>query len=183
MSDEQDIFFDDTLPREPLLKRLLNVDTAIVGGGIALAVGAAFFPWYVFFHQESFGVRPMTYSTDRPLSDWPGTGMMSASPIVLEGEPAGEGEFDMLMTATVPEPPIEEEPAVAAGDPLDQPFPGSNAFRLLHVANGRALIEDSAGMYMVQIGSVLPDNSRLARLERRDGTWVIVTSEGAVIER
>jgi hypothetical protein len=183
MSDEQDIFFDDTLPRGSLFRRLLNVDTAIVGGGIALAVGAAFFPWYVFFHQESFGVRPMTYSTDRPLSDWPGTGMMSASPIVLEGEPAGEGEFDMLMTATVPEPPIEEEPAAAAADPLDQPFPGSNAFRLLHVANGRALIEDSAGMYMVQIGSVLPDNSRLARLERRDGTWVIVTSEGAVIER
>jgi hypothetical protein len=183
MSDEQDIFFDDTLPRGSLFRHLLNVDTAIVGGGIALAVGAAFFPWYVFFHQESFGVRPMTYSTDRPLSDWPGTGMMSASPIVLEGEPAGEGEFDMLMTATVPEPPVEEEPAAAAADPLDQPFPGSNAFRLLHVANGRALIEDSAGMYMVQIGSVLPDNSRLARLERRDGTWVIVTSEGAVIER
>jgi hypothetical protein len=36
-------------------------------------------------------------------------------------------------------------------------------------------------MYIVRIGSVLPDNSRLATLEQRDGSWVIVTSNGEVI--
>jgi hypothetical protein len=53
----------------------------------------------------------------------------------------------------------------------------------LHVANGRALIEDKSGMYIVRIGSVLPDNSRLATLEKRDGQWVIITSNGEVIQR
>jgi hypothetical protein len=55
----------------------------------------------------------------------------------------------------------------------DQSFPGKPRYRLLHVANGRALIEDKSGMYIVRIGSVLPDNSRLATLEQRDGSWVI----------
>ncbi len=53
----------------------------------------------------------------------------------------------------------------------------------MHVANGRALIEDAGGMYIVRVGSVLPDNSRLATLEQRDGKWVIVTSNGDVYER
>ena len=47
----------------------------------------------------------------------------------------------------------------------EQPFPATSGFRLLHVANGRALIEDCSGMYIVRIGSILPDNSRLATLE------------------
>ena len=66
---------------------------------------------------------------------------------------------------------------------LDQPLPASTGFRLMHVANGRALIEDARGMYIVRVGSVLPDNSRLATLEQRDGAWVIVTSNGDVIKR
>jgi hypothetical protein len=36
-------------------------------------------------------------------------------------------------------------------------------------------------MYIVRVGSVLPDNSRLATMEKRDGKWVIVTSTGEVI--
>ena len=45
---------------------------------------------------------------------------------------------------------------------------------------GRALIEDDTGMYVVRVGSVLPDNSRLASIEQRDGKWIIVTSTGEV---
>lgn len=52
----------------------------------------------------------------------------------------------------------------------------------MHVANGRALIEDASGMYIVRIGSVLPDNSRLATFEERDGRWVMITSKGEIFE-
>ncbi|MCY1236621.1 hypothetical protein D9M72_492860 [compost metagenome] len=52
----------------------------------------------------------------------------------------------------------------------------------MHVANGRALIEDASGMYIVRIGSVLPDNTRLATLEQRDGHWVMITSSGEVYQ-
>ncbi len=52
----------------------------------------------------------------------------------------------------------------------------------MHVANGRALIEDKTGMYIVRVGAVLPDNSRLATLEERDGQWVLITSKGQVFK-
>jgi len=44
------------------------------------------------------------------------------------------------------------------------------------------LIEDTSGMYVVRVGSILPDESRLATLEERDGKWVIITSKGDVYQ-
>ncbi len=38
-------------------------------------------------------------------------------------------------------------------------------------------------MYVVRVGSILPDDSKLASIEQRDGKWVIVTSGGAVYQR
>ena len=54
-------------------------------------------------------------------------------------------------------------------------------FRLVHVANGRAMIEDDAGLWVVQPGSMLPDSSRVAGIEQRDGKWVLVTSTDRVV--
>jgi hypothetical protein len=85
--------------------------------------------------------------------------------------------FDPLTTATVSNIGKEQDKGAAAED---QPFPGASGFRLLHVSNGRALIEDPSGMYVVRVGSILPDESRLATIEQRDGKWVIVTSNGDV---
>jgi hypothetical protein len=83
---------------------------------------------------------------------------------------------DPLTTATVSD--LGKERSTGAEMEEDQPFPGKSAFRLLHVANGRALIEDPSGMYVVRVGSILPDESRLATIEQRDGKWVIITSKG-----
>ena len=75
-----------------------------------------------------------------------------------------------------------ETPFYGIGLTLYDVLAGKAGFRLLHVANGRALIEDKAGMYLVRIGSILPDNSRVATLEQRDGKWVIVTSTGDIYQ-
>jgi hypothetical protein len=65
----------------------------------------------------------------------------------------------------------------------EQPFPPElSDFRLLHVANGRAMIEDDAGIFIVQRGSILPDNSRVAAIEERGGSFVLVTTGDRVIE-
>lgn len=171
--------------KEAGARRWLTTDRAVIGGGIGLAAIAAFFPWYVFFNQEEFGIKPMVYSQSRDLPGGPGRNVLSVSPLAIvdnDEEPSEAGEFDPMFTATVPGLG-EELQRPGAPDPLSQPFPQASTFRLLHVANGRALIEDPGGMYIVRIGSVLPDNSRLAQLEKRDGRWVIVTSEGKVIER
>ena len=36
-------------------------DVVIAALGIALGLTCAFFPWYIFFNQEKFGVRPMKF--------------------------------------------------------------------------------------------------------------------------
>lgn len=67
--------------------------------------------------------------------------------------------------------------------PADQPFPADLvSYRLIHVANGRAMIEDVDGLWVVQPGARLPDASFVTSLERRDGKWVIVTSTDRVVE-
>ncbi|RUW32821.1 hypothetical protein EOA37_31525, partial [Mesorhizobium sp. M2A.F.Ca.ET.015.02.1.1] len=58
----------------------------------------------------------------------------------------------------------------------------ASEFKMVHVANGRAMIEDDTGLWVVQRGSVLPDSSRVASIEQRGGKWVIVTSTDKVIQ-
>ena len=65
----------------------------------------------------------------------------------------------------------------------EQPFPVPVAsFRLIQIANGRAMIEDDTGLFVVQAGSALPDSTRVKAIEQRDGRPVLVTDSGTVLE-
>lgn len=171
--------------RTPVRKRA--GDRVLAVTGFALASAAAFFPWYVFFNQESFGIAPMGYTETRDLPEISGRSVVSVSPLAIPDEKDGAADpsaFDPITTATVSNLGDELDGAPPAAPVVaNQAFPGKPNYKLLHVANGRALIEDTSGMYIVRIGSVLPDNSRLATLEQRDGQWVIITSNGEVIQR
>ena len=169
-----------------LFDRRKDSDRAIVIVGFAMAAVAAIFPWYVFFNQDSFGVNPMEWGDTRDLPETTGRPVVSVSPLSIPDEKDGAlpsaVPFDPITTATVSDATETGStgplPANAA---LDQKFPGAPRYQLLHVVNGRALIEDESGIYMVQVGSALPDNSTLASMEQRDGKWVIITSEGEVL--
>ena len=162
----------------------LTTDRVLAGTGIAIAFAAAMFPWYVFFNEEKFGVRVADWGRTRDLPEGPGRDVFSVSPLAMvDKDESGESEakpaaFDPLVTATISQLGKVREESRELSEA--QPFPGRSAFKLLHVANGRALIEDDSGMYLVRVGSVLPDNTRVATLEQRDGKWVIVTSSGEV---
>ena len=148
--------------------------------GLSIAAAAAFFPWYVFFNADKFGVQMTNWDGTRDLPDLPPRNVFSVSPLAMTDNTENTAEpLDDLVTATVANTGDRKKRNIKE----DQPFPGKSDFRLLHVANGRALIEDSSGMYMVRVGSILPDESRLASLEQREGKWVIVTSNGAVVKR
>lgn len=184
-SDHYDDYEDADLERAAQRKRSTDRGMAIVG--FALAAAAAFFPWYVFFNQENFGIKPMGYAETRDLPEISGRAVVSVSPLAIPNAPDSSKEpsaFDPITTATVSNEDESIDGSSNVPDTAsDQSFPGKPRYRLLHVANGRALIEDKSGMYVVRIGSVLPDNSRLATLEQRDGDWMIVTSKGDVIKR
>lgn len=166
----------------PRLRESRRTDKILAAGGIALAAAAAAFPWYVFFNEEKFGIRIAGWEQLRDLP--PGSAArrpFSVSPAATpdpENRAIMPDPIDQVVTATVSS--VGEEKKDAPQVREQQPLPGRSGFRLLHVANGRALIEDGSGMYMVQVGSILPDNSRLATVEQRDGKWVIITTGGEI---
>ncbi|AYC99646.1 hypothetical protein [Neorhizobium sp. NCHU2750] len=160
------------------------IDRWIVASLIGFSMLCAAFPWYVFFNQDKFGVNVAGWegmrnaSHIRPVGD-AGIGAMR-DPLVDEADRTTEPPpaDDRLTTAAIPSSGSD-----SSGEPggfQNQPFPGGTDFKLLHVANGRALIENASGIFLVQIGSTLPDNSRLASLRQRSGKWEIVTSAGKI---
>ncbi|HBF30412.1 flagellar protein [Rhizobium sp.] len=158
------------------------VDRILAVTGVCLAFGSAVFPWYVFLNPDKFGFGSDSMDNTRDLSLLQARNVFSVSPLALVSKDKSDqkppADLDTINTATISNVGREVKDAKPAK--MEQPFPGADAFRLLHVANGRALIEDASGMFMVKVGSILPDNSKVAVLEKRDGKWVIVTTSGAI---
>ncbi|MFD1744824.1 flagellar protein [Rhizobium helianthi] len=176
---------DEVKPLKHRRNSGLLTDRVLAATGILLAAASAMFPWYVFFNEDKFGIRVETMDHTRDLPDTPARNVFSVSPLAMVNRNPSDkpkelpDPIDGLTTATVSS--LGKEPQNNDSAAIMQPMPGKNTFRLMHVANGRAMIEDSSGMYMVRIGSILPDNSRLATIEQRDGRWVIVTSNGDIV--
>lgn len=146
-------------------------DFAITACGVGLAALCAVFPWYIFFHQEQFGIRPLAFAGGTP----------SARGLEPEARAdfADGPQLDFIPTGAVPETLRFDDASPFDMERIpEQPFPGNRvSFRLLHAANGRAMIEDEAGFWLVRHGSSLPDGSRVAKILQRGDTWVLVTSE------
>jgi len=171
---------DEIVSQRKRSERTPLIDKALGVTGVALAAAATFFPWYAFLHQDKFSMPALWQGNTRDVPGREGPGGSASPTAMMERDAATQSAIDQLTTATVPS--SEGAKKTGVQDDLEQPFPSSNAFKLMHVANGRALIEDSSGMYIVRIGSALPDNSRLATLEQRDGRWVMITSKGDIYQ-
>lgn len=168
------------------LKRLgiSSSEQGVTWIAISLATVAALFPWYVFFNAEKFGVSSGSGDRTRQLPHIGPREVFSVSPMAMTNSDKDDSLAlemlpDPLTTATVSNRGKERQSEHGA-KPEDQPFPGKAEFKLLHVANGRALIEDGTGLYMLKVGSTLPDESKLTKIEKRDGEWLIESSTGAV---
>lgn len=161
-------------------RSIRDFDRVLTGGLVAVAAAAAALPWYVFFNPEKFGISGSGWEALTHVPQREGGGVNAIIPHVDE-DLASKGpdksppmDLDALTTATVQ----ASGQGQATNDGKSQPFPGGTRFKLLHVSNGRALIEDKSGMFLVQIGSVLPDESKLLSMNNVDGKWQIITSAG-----
>ncbi|KQU98761.1 hypothetical protein ASD12_20430 [Mesorhizobium sp. Root102] len=152
-------------------------DFVIAALGITLGLICALFPWYIFFNQDQFGVQAMKFGGTGTNSGRAGGGVVAQRSAPLTAKDVPAANLDLLATGTV------QDDANPAPAPDEQPFPADAAkFRMVHVANGRAMIEDDAGLWIVQRGSILPDSSQVSSIEQRNGKWVMVTSADQVIE-
>lgn len=155
-------------------------DVTVAALGITLGLTCALFPWYIFFNQEQFGVREMVFDGSRTGTS---AAQAASGPLLvaqsIRADEAPRMNLDFFPTATVP----ANDARMPSIPPANQPFPPDLiAFKLVHVANGRAMIEDDDGLWVVQRGSRLPDASRVSSIEKRSGHWVLVTSLDKVIE-
>jgi hypothetical protein len=152
-------------------------DFVIAALGITLGLTCALFPWYIFFNQEQFGVQAIKFGGTGTNSGRAGGGVVAERSAPLTAKDVPNANIDLLATGTV------QDDATRAQAPDDQPFPADIAkFRMVHVANGRAMIEDDTGLWLVQRGSTLPDSSKVSAIEQRNGKWVMLTSANQVIE-
>ena len=150
--------------------------------GAALGVTCALFPWYIFFHQEDFGIRALKFRGGDLTATAP-AGMQPTGALLMNPLPAPEipaVQLDLFATGT----PHDDKDGPRSPPGLkEQPFPMRPApFKLIHVENGRAMIEDEVGIFVVERGSVLPDDSRVLGFERRGGGWVMLTSGERIVE-
>ncbi|MBZ9794916.1 hypothetical protein [Mesorhizobium sp. ES1-4] len=151
-------------------------DLVIAALGVTLGLICALFPWYIFFNQDQFGVQAIKFGGTGTNSGRAGGGVVAARSAPLTAKDVPNTNIDLLATGTVQDDSRTEPPG-------DQPFPADIAkFRMVHVANGRAMIEDDTGLWMVQRGSTLPDSSKVSAIEQRNGKWVMLTSANQVIE-
>jgi hypothetical protein len=167
------------LKKRPFHRESSRGEMTMKGSAALIAIAAALFPWYVFLNQEKFGVSTDGWEQLRNVRSFRHRDEVEVPPMAIARAPTETSDpSDKLVTATVPKAGQDTDGDVGT----QQPFPGRSGFRLLHVANGRAMIEDGNGMYIVQTGSILPDNSRLAALTQKNGKWVIITSTGQTYE-
>ena len=152
-------------------------DLTVAALGITLGLLCATFPWYIFLNPEKFGAEGTAFRIVPGL----GTGRATVSPPVprrgLSKENAElPADLDLFATGTAPE---EEKPRA----PAEQPFPDAPppVFRVIHVENGRAMIADDSGLYVVGRGDKLPDGSRVTGFEEREGVPVVTTSDNRVL--
>ena len=172
---------DEPVPPLPIRKKRFRTTDRIIGwSGEAIAMMAAFFPRYVLVNEDKFGLaalramvsgdpaapsRHAIADNERPgIPERKAVELMpDADDFVTGRVPAAENET----TASIQELPVQALPAAPRN------------FRLLKVIKGQAMIEDGTGIYVVRKGDVLPDRTRVAGLEQRDGEWVLVTDGGA----
>jgi hypothetical protein len=150
-------------------------DFVIAALGITLGLICALFPWYIFFNQDQFGVQAIKFGGTGTNSGRAGGGVVAERSAPLTAKDVPSTDLDLLATGTVQNDANQPPPG-------DQPFPADvGKFRMVHVANGRAMIEDDTGLWMVQRGSTLPDSSKVSSIEQRNGKWVMLTSADQVI--
>ncbi|UVK41505.1 hypothetical protein LHFGNBLO_002310 [Mesorhizobium sp. AR10] len=151
-------------------------DFVVAALGITLGLICALFPWYIFFNQDQFGVQAIKFGGSGTNDGrTAGRSQMenAGAPLTANDVP----DVDLFATGTLQDP-TENPPGLD-----QQPFPTDvEEIRVVHVANGRAMIEDDAGLWVVQRGSKLPDSSVVSSIEQRGGKWVLVTSNDQVIE-
>ncbi|RCS24071.1 hypothetical protein DUT91_11995 [Phyllobacterium salinisoli] len=164
------------------------MDSYLKAAGVALAAGCAMLPFVVYLDRvEPPQQNAAPKNVRDPLDRSKQTVFRRMNPFAPSETVAAKPELDPNPTGATMSNGKGQPRAAGAEEasPDKQPFPGKPVFLLREVVGGMAMIEDGAGYWFVEKGSLLPDGSTLTALSRSDGagTWQLKTSTGDVIEQ
>jgi hypothetical protein len=174
-------------PEQEAKRRDRRSDLTVAALGVTLGLICALFPWYIFFNPDEFGVRAMRFggggNGNQPIVLGAQTERVGA-PAESQDIPFLDLELDLRTTGTAVKDPESDDGGHAALPALeDQPFPPPVIeYKVIQIANGRAMIEDDTGLFVVQTGSVLPDGAHVRSIEERNGKPVLVTDKDKVLK-
>lgn len=149
------------------------VDTALGLAGVALAAGSLYFPWYVYWNSDRFEPPRIEYSGNTELYGEPEdrTGVLWLQAQLPQGT-----ILDPIETGTVDKPEEEEAAPEMKGEPTR-----SKSYRLVFVANGRALVRDDTGVFVVTPNSTLPDGQEVTEFRTVGDDWELLTSGNEIV--
>ena len=164
-------------------RRFFTSERGLGLAGLALAVASGSFAGYMISDRD----RQPQFSGAEYLTVFAKlTPSGQGSPTAAQGRrrDLDATEPDDLATASI-------APNAGSGmnDRADMPtgsVPGAmlsmRGYVLRSVARGAALIESPDGLREVRPGAILPNAGLVTAIEQRGGRWVVVTSQGLIIE-
>lgn len=153
-------------------------DFALGCVGVALAAGSLYFPWHIYLNPDAVTQPRITFSGNmepvgEPEDRYAPLGLAYPLPDRVE-------IIDPVITGSVEVADDRQSSDQPTGADSGRVLPG---YRLLHAANGRALVRDVDSIFMVRRGTALPGGRRVERIGQVDGAWQVFTSDGVIAER
>jgi hypothetical protein len=154
------------------------IDRALVGLGIAIALGSAAFATGMIIRE-----RPVPLSSAQSPVPVTGDDRVASSRVA----PSAKREDERA--GSIPEPARGGDPTYSwrtepfAEDRRDDdvaPGPTASSYVLRYADAGAALLQGPDGTLVVTRGSVVPDAGRVRSIETRTGRWVVVTAHGTI---
>ncbi len=171
--------------KEGLKKPQSKVDRYLKIAAITLAAGSAMLPIVTYLQRVDFS---STNKTERKIVDPLDRSEQKTVRRFPSFRPSDRAALDVdnTMTGSVMSNgkglPGTGKGGDNESDGDGQPMP-KPVFALREVVGGMAMIEDTAGYWFVEKGSLLPDGSHLVSIGRGAGTWQLTTSSGDVIRQ
>ena len=172
--------------QEGMKKPHSRVDRYLKIAVITLASGSAMLPFITYLQCADLGgpekaeseiIDPLDRSQQKTAHHFPS--FHPSEQVVLKPD-VDEMETSSVMSNGKGLPEISASDGNGNGDNRQaMPKP---VFVLREVVGGTAMIEDPAGYWFIEKGSLLPDGSHLVAIDRSADTWQLITSSGDVIE-
>jgi len=160
------------------LKWTADLALGLVGFGTALASAAfAFVMINANIKTPTFGgseylllfTRPLQHAEDRQIATR-----------------SNGREIDMTPTGTISKQKYgaDNNPYMGLpGMPVQEPDVSIKSYSLQTIRGGVAIIKGPRGEFPVESGSILPNGDRVISIDRRNGRWVVVTSNGIISDQ